>query len=175
MEEQNEKVTVRQVAIKWGLILGIISIVVFLAIYFAGFMGESWAGWISPIIAVVIIYLAHNEFKEQGNGYMSYGQGLGLGTLTTVVSGVVSSVFSYVYVKFINPEYLQEILDISMAKMEEQGQSQEQIDAAMGMMEKFMSPEITFVFGLIGAVFIGFIISLIVSAITKNNDPSLEV
>ncbi len=175
MEDQNEQVTVMQVAIKWGLILGIVSIVLFLAFYFGGLMGDSWTGWINPIFIAIIMYLAHKEFKDQGNGFMSYGQGLGLGTLMSAVSGAVSSVFTYIYIKFINADYLVELLDMTREKMEEQGQGEDQIDTAMGMMEKFMSAEITAGMSLLGAIFIGFIIALVVSAITKNNDPSLEV
>lgn len=175
MEEENEQVTVKQVAIKWGLILGIISIVLFLTMYFGGVIGESWAGWIGPVFAAIIMYLAHKEFKEQGNGFMSYGQGLGLGTLMVTISSLVSSTFTYIYVKFINTDYLQEIQDTMMAKFEEDGMSDDQIEATMGMMEKMSTPEMTLVFGLVGGVFIGFIVALIVSAITKNNDPSLEV
>ncbi len=175
MEEQDEQVTVMQVAIKWGLILGIISIVIFLATYFGGFMGDSWTSWISPIFSAVIMYLAHKEFKDQGNGFMSYGQGLGLGTLMSAISGAVSNLFVYVYIKFINTDYLVELLDISREKMEEGGTSEDQIDAAMEMVEKFMSAEITVGIGLLASIFFGFIIALIVSAITKNNDPSLQV
>lgn len=175
MEEENEKVTVKEVAIKWGLILGIISIVLFLAIYFAGLMGESWPSWVSGLVMAAIIYLAHKEFKDQGDGYMSYGKGLGLGTLVSLVSGAISSIFTYVYIKFINVDYVTELLDITRFKMEDEGQSDDQIDMAMGFVEKMMTPEIMFGVGLVAAVFFGFIISLIVSAITKNNDPSLEV
>ncbi len=175
MEEENEQATVKQVAIKWGLILGITSIVLFLSIYFGGLMGESWTGWFGPIISIIVMYLAHKEFKDQGNGFMSYGQGLGLGTLMSAISGVISSIFSYIYIKFINPEYLVELLDISRAQMEDSGQGEDQVEVAMEMTEKFMTAEITAGIGLLGAIFIGFIIALIVSAITKNNDPSLEV
>lgn len=175
MEEQNEKVTVKQVAIKWGLILGIISVVLFLTIYFGGLTGNSWAGWIGPIFTIVIMYLAHKEFKEQGDGYMNYGQGLGLGTLVATVSSAISSIFVYIYIKFINTEYTQEIQDIMRSKFEDDGMSDDQIDTAMGFMEKLSSPEISLIVGILGGIFIGFIIALIVSAITKNNDPSLEV
>jgi len=175
MEEENEQVSVKQVAVKWGLISGIISIVLFLITYFGGLMGDSWVGWIGPVIMIALVYLAHKEFKDQGNGFMSYGQGLGLGTLMGLVSGLVSSVFSYIYIKFINPDYLVELLDISRAQMEDSGQGEDQIEVAMEMVEKFMSAEMTAGMSLLGAVFIGFVVALIVSAITKNNDPSLEV
>ncbi|MCB0496731.1 MAG: DUF4199 domain-containing protein [Cyclobacteriaceae bacterium] len=175
MEEQNESVSVKQVAIKWGLISGILSIVVFLVVYFAGMMGNSWIGLVSAVITVVLMVLAHKEFKESGNGYMSYGQGLGLGTLMVTIGSVISALFSYIYIKFINTGYIQEVLDMSRAKMEDQGQSDAQIDAAMGYVEKFTTPEMTLIMGLVFGILFGFIIALIVSAITKKNDPALEL
>ena len=175
MEEQNEQVTIKQVAIKWGLMLGIISIVLFLALYFGGFSGESWTSWLGAVFTITLIYLAHKEYKDQGDGYMSYSQGLGLGTLTAGISGTVSSIFSYVYTKFINLDYLTEMMDMARVKMEDQGQSDDQIEVAMGFVEKMMTPEITLGIGFIGAIFFGFIIALIVSAFTKNNNPSLEI
>ena len=175
MDEENEKISVKDVSVKWGLILGIISIVLFLTIYFSGLLGESWPSWIGAVISAGIIYMAHKEYKELGDGYMSYGKGLGVGTLTSVISSAVSSIFTYVYVKFINTDYATELLDITRYKMEDEGQSEDQIEMAMGMVEKFMTAEAMLAMGLIAGIFFGFIISLIVSAITKNNDPSLEV
>lgn len=175
MEEQNESVSVKQVAIKWGLISGIVSIVLFLAIYYAGMIGNTWVSVVGGVITIVLMVLAHKEFKELGNGFMSYSQGLGLGTLMVVISSAVSSLFTYVYVKFINLGYTQELLDLQRMNMEDQGLSDDQIDAAMGMTEKFMTPEIMFAMGIIVGILIGFILALIVSAITKKNDPSLEI
>ena len=97
MEEQNESVSVKQVSFKWGLISAIVSIVLFLVIYFGGLSGESWIVLVSIAITVVLMYLAHKEFKESGNGYMSYSQGLGIGTLMSVIGGAIYVVFVYVY------------------------------------------------------------------------------
>lgn len=175
MEEQNESVSVKQVAIKWGLISGIVSIVIFLLIYFGGLMGNSWIGLVSAAVTVVLMVLAHKEYKESGNGFMSYSQGLGLGTLMVTIGSIISALFSYIYIKFINTGYTQEVLDMTRMKMEDQGQSDAQIDTAMGYVEKFATPEMTLVMGLGFGILFGFIIALIVSAITKKNDPSLEI
>ena len=175
MEEENEQISVKDVAVKWGLILGIISIVLFLAIYFGGLLGASWPNWVGAVISAGIIYMAHKEFKELGDGYMTYGKGLGIGTLTSVISSAVSAIFTYVYVKFINLDYTVELLDITRYKMEDEGQSDEQIEMAMGYVEKFMTPEAMLAMGLFMGVLFGFIISLIVSAISKKNNPSLDL
>ncbi|MEO1098405.1 MAG: DUF4199 domain-containing protein, partial [Bacteroidota bacterium] len=59
--------------------------------------------------------------------------------------------------------------------MEESGMGDDQIEQAMEISSFFMSPEFTLIIGIFGGVLIGFILSLIISAFTKNNDPSLEI
>lgn len=175
MEEQNEQLSVSQVAIKWGLILGIVSIVIFLITYFAGLMGNSFIGWLGPIATGVAMYLAHKEFKESGDGFLSYGKGLGIGTYVAAVSAVISSVFTFIYIKFINTDYLMEFQDMMRAQFEEKGMADEQIDAALDMMSKFQSPEIMLGGGILGGIAIGFVIALIMAAVSKKVDPSLEL
>jgi hypothetical protein len=67
------------------------------------------------------------------------------------------------------------IKDKQLEQFEEQGMDDAQIDQAMSMSETFMTPEVMFQIALVATVFFGFIISLVVSAITKNADPSLDV
>jgi len=102
---------------------------------------------------------------------MNYGQGLGIGVLVSLVSSILSSVFFYFYVTYINTDYLTMIMDMQRAKMEESGMADAQIDQAMEMTEKFMTPGMMVVFAIIGTVFFGLIISLIVSAITQKKRP----
>ena len=172
MEEQIEQVTVKQVSIKWGLISGVISIAFFLIISMSGLTGESWTAIIGILLTVALMYMAHKEFKDQGDGYMSYGQGLGIGTLMSLLSALLSSAFTYMYIKFIDTEYFENAQAIMIEKWEEQGMSQDQIDISLDMMSKMQTPELTAGMGILGGVLIGFIIALIVSAITKNANPA---
>ena len=102
---------------------------------------------------------------------MSFGQGLGLGTLIAVISSIISSVFTFIYVSFINTNFIDAIREKSIADMEESGQSQAQIDQAMPFVEMFTSPAAMLIIGILFGVFFGFIISLLVTIFTKNQDP----
>lgn len=170
-----EAPSVKSLAIKWGLILGVVSIVMFLGIAMSGVQGESWAGWLGVVPSAIIIFLAHKEFKESGDGFMSYGKGLGIGTLTILVSSIISSVFSFVYIKFIDPTYFDVVRDKQIEGMAEGGMSDAEIETALGFSEAFFKPETLLITGVVFGVIFGFIISLIVSAITKNSNPALEV
>lgn len=175
MENEIQTPSVKSLSIKWGVILGVISVVFFLIMAVAGLQGQSGIQWLGYIPVIIVIYLAHKEFKDSGDGYMSYSQGLGLGTLLVTVSSVISVVFAYVYIKFLDSAYMDTIKDQQAQKMMEQGLSDAEVEKAMEMSSAFMTPEIILIFGLLASVFFGFIISLIVSAITKNSNPATEI
>lgn len=172
------KVSKNSVAIKYGVISGLISIVSFLIQDFAGLIGNQEYAWIGSVVSigviVTIIYLAQKEFKDSGDGYMEYGEGLGLGILISVYAGIISSVFSFVYIKYVNSEFLDSIREQQIMALEEQGLSDAQIEQASGMMDLMSSPGAFLILGLIGSVFIGFIVSLILTAFTKMSKPEFE-
>ena len=170
-----EKTTIGKVALKYGLILGLLSIVYFLVLSFAGVLGKTqvWS-YLGIIFTIAVIYLAHKAFKEEGDGFMSYSQGLGIGTLICLYSSILSSIFTFVYISYVDDTMIQNIREKSIADLEARGMSPAQIDQTMGFSETFMSPGIMLIMGIVGGVLIGFIVSLIVSAITKNANPQMS-
>jgi hypothetical protein len=132
-------------------------------------------GNINYVFLIVGIVLAHKAFKEGGDGYLSMGQGLGIGTLISLIGGALSGVFSYIYIKFIDDSMLTKIADMQIEKMEEQGLDDAQIEQAMKITGKLMSAEMMPVWSIVGMLFFGFILSLIVSLFTKKANPTLEV
>lgn len=172
--EENEALSTKSVAIKWGVINGVIAIAAFIIYDLLGIMGESWVGFIGFAIFFAIVLMAHNEFKHGGDGYMSYGQGLGLGTLASLISALISSAFTFIYVSFINTELPGFLRDNQIQSLEESGQSQSQIDQAMPFIEMTTSPVAMVIFGVVFGVFFGFLVSLVVSIFTKNQAPELR-
>ncbi|MGK7389019.1 MAG: DUF4199 domain-containing protein [Candidatus Cyclobacteriaceae bacterium M2_1C_046] len=170
-----ENVSLKSVAIKYGLILGIISILFFMIGVVTGDPNATIYRWLGVILTIALIVLAHREYKKEGDGFMTYGQGLGLGTLVALVSSVISSLFMYVYIKFIDDNYMSNMRQMQIEQFEEQGMTDEQIEMGLEMAEMFSSPEMILLIGIIGGVFFGFIISLIISAFTKNSNPELSV
>ncbi|MDH5474986.1 MAG: DUF4199 domain-containing protein [Cyclobacteriaceae bacterium] len=176
MEEQRiEKSTVKQVSLKWGLILGVILIAFSLLVQIAGLIGNQAVSWVSYLFVIAAVYLSQKAFKDEGDGFMSYGKGLGIGTLVVTIGSILSSIFMYINMKFIDETILETIKDLQYEKMVEQGMAEEQIDQAMEISSSFMTPEIIMVFAILGTVFFGFILTLIVTAITKNANPAEEV
>jgi len=162
------------VAIRFGLIIGFVSIIYSLILFVTETNTNTTLSWLGMIIPIVGIVLAYKAFKNENDGYMSYGQGLGIGTLLSAISGILSGLFTYVYVSFIDPTVLSRMREMQVLELEKKGMSDEQIEQAQGMVEKFSGPGMMLVFAIIGGIVIGFIISLIVAAIMKNNRPEFE-
>lgn len=172
MTENQPSVTA--IAIKYGLITALVGIVYSLVLNVLDLSTNQWLTSLSYLILIAGLVLAMKDFKTNNYGYMSYGQGLGVGALLSAIFGLLSGIFSWIYTTYIDPEFMSRMQEVQRTKMLEQGLSDEQIDAALGMAEKFQNP-LTMIFGSM-AVFliIGFILSLIIAAIMKNKRPEFE-
>lgn len=122
---------------------------------------------------VAFLILAMRDFRLLNSGYMAYGEGLSIGSLTSAIAGLLSASFITFYNAVIDPTIQQRAFDMAREKMEDQGKmSDEQIDQAMEVAQKFQSPGFTFIAGVFGTLIMGFLLSLIISAFmrkTKTN------
>lgn len=170
MEEATQPST-RSLGVKYGLIMGLIGIVLFVVYDMAGVPNSSSIRYLGFIPGIIVLFLAHKAFKDEGDGYMSFGQGFGIGFTASLVSSLMNAVIIYVYVSFLNTDYIDNIKAENLRTWEEQGMTDAQISQAEQFSEFMMNAGafsiMAVIFGLIGGV----IMSLIVSAITKKQDP----
>jgi len=164
--------TTRSAGIRYGMIGGVISIAYFLILILAGVnMTSGYWNWIGYAITAGLIFMAHKYYKENGNGFMSYGQGIGISFWLGLISAAISSVFTYIYVKFIDSSFVEMIKEKQLEEMEGRGMSSEQIDQAMKFASMFTSPEAIFLFGLLGGIVVTIIIALLVTIFTQKKAP----
>ena len=165
-------VSTRSVGVRYGLIMGVIGIALFVVFIAADVDIQGPARWLNVLVLAVIIFLAHKYFKENGDGFMTIGQATGIGFWMCLVSSAISSVFTYIYVKFIDTGFIQQMMDRTREGMEEKGtMSEEQVDQAMAMTSKFMTPEMMLVFGLVFGILFGVLIALVVGLFTQKKNP----
>jgi hypothetical protein len=161
------------IALKWGAITGLVSIIYSTILQVTGLASNQPMAWAGSIIIIGGIFYGMNDFKSQTGGYMSYGEGLGVGTLLSAVSGLMSSAFSAFYIKFIDDSSIKKSLEIQRQAMEQRGMDDTQIDQAMQMAEKFTGPGMIFIFGFIFTLLLGLVISLVMAAILKKERTEL--
>ncbi|WP_234733491.1 DUF4199 domain-containing protein [Tellurirhabdus bombi] len=160
-----------RLALKWGVIAGVVYIVYSTILYLTGLFSNQLASAFSMVLMILFIVLAMRDFRTLNGGYMSYGEGVSLGSLMSAISGLFSSTFNYIYTTFIDPTIQQQVIDKMREQWEGQGMSDEQIEGMIEATQAFQSPGLTFVFGVLGAILIGLIISLIVAAFMRRNKP----
>ena len=103
---------------------------------------------------------------------MSYGEGFGTGMLIMIFGGLVTAVYTYVFYTFIDTEFMTKMLEISRTEMLKKDMSDEQIEQALEISKKFMTPIMMAVIGYFASLFFGLIISLILAAVTKKENPN---
>ena len=171
MEESTNNVTVRSVGIRYGLILAFAGIIMFLIFMITGVDMSGNARWISFPIYIVIVFLAHKYFKDNGDGFMTFGQGVGIAFWMGLLSSIISSIFTYFYLKVIDGSMIQQIMDKQIETLQEKGMSDEQIDQAMKISAPFMSAEAMLIFGIVFGIIFIVITGLIVSIFTQKRNP----
>jgi hypothetical protein len=160
---------------RYGLLTGLVSVIITFGIYALQLEQNPVIRFVTMVVLVGGIILAQRNFKAQNSGFMSYGQGLGVGVTVASVVGVLSAAFMYVYTTFVDPELMTRVMDKARADMEAKGtMSDAQIDQAMALSAKFTTGPIMLIFTVLGSIVIGLFISLITAAFVKNAKPEFE-
>ena len=170
-----EKKSSSKISLQYGIILGIVSVLISVAVYAMGMQYEQdWKmGSIGIIAMIAIIFVGIKKYKEFNGGYLTVGQAIKTGIGIALIGGIISVIYSYIFMTIIEPDFMVNTMEKAQEKMMEQNPNltDEQVEQATAMMSKFSSPAITSAFSLIGSLFFGFIISLISGFILKN-DPN---
>lgn len=161
-------------ALNFGVILGVISVVFALMLYFQEMhYQQDWKiGVVNLVIMIVIIMVALYQFKKANGGFMTLGEALKIGVGLSLVAAIIGTVFTQILANVIDPEMMNKANEFQILQMQERGMTQEQIDGAVEMGKKFQSPVIQIAMGLIFSLFLGFVFSLIGGLIMKKNKPA---
>ena len=174
METNYNKPSTAGIALKWGAIAGLLSIVFSTVLFVTGQANNKLVSSLGLLILIGGIVYAIKEFKSQSGGYISFGEGLGLGSLASAVCGLLSAAYNVFYIKFVDDSSIKMAMQQSRLELEQKGMDDAQIDQAMAMAENLSGPGVLFLFGFFGTLLFGFIFSLIISAIMKNEHKDLN-
>jgi hypothetical protein len=166
---ENQKSTIKP-SLTYGLYLGIALILFSLIMYLLDVDRESKLMWVSYLIMAGGLFWAMISFRDKINGgFVSYGKAFGTGFWTGLFAAIIGSIFTYIYVTMIDPGMIEEIL----FKAEEQilesspNMSDEQLEQALSMTEKFTSPIMITIWGFVANVIFATILSLIIAIFVK--------
>jgi Protein of unknown function (DUF4199) len=151
--------------------------VIVLVLYLIGLHSDAaklnTAQWIQMVLGtglgVACIVLATRERRAAvppAEGF-GYGSALGTGVMVTLFAAVIGIATNVLYVQLINPAMPDLIVQAQVLKWEAAGMGSAQIEQAEGIMRKMMHPVVQTLFGFIGGMVFGTVISLITAAFLK--------
>jgi len=175
MQTATPSVSTTAVGGRYGLLTGLVSIIISFGIYALELEQNSAVRFLTIAVLVGGIVLAMRSFKEQNGGFMGYGQGLSVGVLVSGVVGLLSGAFIYLYTTVVDPSVITRMMDKARADLEAKGtMSDAQIDQALQWSAKFTTGPFMLLFSVLFTLFLGLLISLIVAAFVKNPKPEFE-
>ncbi len=167
MEEQRE-VSILKSTFNYGVTLGLVFVIYQTIMWMLGLTIENITGYIGYLILIAGIVLATKAFRDNElGGFITYGKSLATGLLVSLFASIVLSVFIYVLHKFIDPGLVDKSLAEVSRRLYEGGFTEEQIDTAMQLQERVLTPFVIAIGQLFNTVFMGFLFSLITSIFLK--------
>ncbi len=166
------------IAIRYGLIGGLIYAIYTLVGNLSGLttgdfgtLAMSLAGLIIfPIaIALIVLPVKHHRDKELG-GYITIGRIILIGLVVTAISILISNIFNYIYMNFIDPGYIETMMG-NMEEMVGDYLSEDQLEEMLIEMRKGFEPATLMKNAVIMTGIFGLIISGIIGLIMKKDPP----
>lgn len=143
-----------------GLVIGFINILLtFIQNSVLGY-STSWYTLLTYAIICALYFLAIKKYRDT---YFTEDFSFGKSVKVGLVIGVVEALVCWIYTSFLMPVEMTELIDQVFAQNSEQfhqqGLSAADIDMAKSVANFFISPVSLLIFGIIGGIIKGFIIS----------------
>ncbi len=162
--------------IKNGVILGL----TFIIFKYIGFMAglntpTYYVLYMGTVVALpIILVYGIKRYREEVNaGLISFKEAFGLGLLIIILGQGIGTLGDFIYMQFIDPEFVEKAIALQIEGMEDWGMTEEQIAEALPRIEKFSKPYISAPINFFQKVVGNSLLLLIIAAVLKRN-PSFE-
>lgn len=161
----------------YALVLTIVMAVFSLLMFFTGYQTEKLAtgkylNYLGLPIMAFVLYLGIKAVREEKPGqYMTYGQAVGTGTVISLLSGLMSGVYTFIHFKFVNTSFADYQMEIIRNDWAKHGLSESQMEKMEPMTRIFLSPGAQLFMTPLFVTIIGLVLSLILAAFLKRPAP----
>ncbi|MEL6673876.1 MAG: DUF4199 domain-containing protein [Bacteroidota bacterium] len=157
-------------ALKWGGILGGVLVIFYWWAYAGTLFSSPGINYLTWLLVAGGAFMGIKAYKDGNNQYLTFGQGLTVGTLVSLFAGLIEGVFKYLYYEVIDPGVKQRVLDMVMVEMEKNPEmTEEMMDAALPMIEMTNTGWVALATGLLGTLILGVIFSLVIAGILRSD------
>lgn len=172
-EKKNPKKAFQKLALNYGLIYGLFSVLLSVIVYSSGdyLQKPAWSTILITFFGFGITYYAIFLYRKALGGFLNLGQAMKMGVAVALIGGIIASISNYVFMTYIEPGLVEEMLELGRRQLEESGISDDQIEMSLEMSKKFMQPWLMTAMGIISSVFMGIIYSLVAGLILQKKQP----
>ena len=170
----------RKFSMNYGAYLGLGLIVISFIVYILGLEEQKSIvpSLLNNFLMIGAIIYSVTVYRDSlNNGFISYSQSLKIGTSVVFFASVILAFYTFLFVTFINPEYLENIIKVAEQEILNSNPeiSDEELDMTLSMTQKMLQPQWMITLSVLGGTFMGFFYSLIISFFVKKQDPNLMV
>ncbi|WP_271766386.1 DUF4199 domain-containing protein [Aquimarina algiphila] len=170
----------KSIIIKYGVVLGIISIIYGIVLYITGNMinASPIQGIVDLALLICVITYGIYGYKIANKGFLELRKALKIGVTIAIIGALILIIWFFLLMKVIEPEIINQIVDVQYKKMIHRNPniSQEEIEKKIILIKTINSFYIKSMMSLVSNLLFGFIISLIGGAIMskKNHNTTIN-
>ena len=170
--EEKAKAPFWKPAFIYGVILGVVGILLNLVFYFLNLTTATWVGWVSIAVTIaVLVYCLVAYRNEYLGGFASFGQIFIMGLVIGIIASIISAAYTYLLYTVIDPDLVEKIRLAAEEKIMSNPRIPENLyDSIFEKMEKRMQPGRMAMMALIVGPILNAIISLIIAAFVKKEE-----
>ena len=157
---------------KWTLILGAFKAVYNIVLWVAGLISVPGIGVLGIAAAIVLVVLALRSYRTLNNGYLTFGQGFGIGYAASVLSAAIGSLAQALYLAVLGRDALAAQTAAIMQQFQATpGMDPQALEMMRGLFEAIYTPAGLFISGICGAAIGWLIVCPIIAAAVKKPPP----
>ena len=166
-------------ALRWGLLGGLVSVVVSVLAMWLGWRGlpvvdtaESVIWYVQgAVVNAAFLILGLRAYRAGNGGYVSFGNAFGFGILLLLVIMICNAIYLYGYIELYLPDYEEQALAAVRKSFEAQGLGPEEVERQQPLLEAVTNREMFVVSGFLNALIGNAILALIGAAALKRDRP----
>ncbi len=159
-------------ALKYGVIGGVLSVMVTLGSFAAGVSESPIAGIAVYVILLAVLIWGQIEYRRSAPPPVEYGEAFVVGFVIVLYIVVICTLYNLIHWNVVDPGIVDRTLAAAEAAMRGQGIPQEQMEQAMGVQKMMIGPVVTPLLGLVTVTIMGAFLCAITSIFMRRKMPA---
>jgi hypothetical protein len=170
-EEKSERSLKARFVLNQGTFMGLALAAVFFFTHLVGMMDSFLHNVLTWLVYIGFIHVSMVRYRQNFlGGYLSYGQGVWLGTRMGMLGGIIIGAWMFLYMKVINPAYTEELVIQMQETYLAMGMSENEVAQMEGMFSLVTNPVLMIFSGIFGVGVTALIFSLIIAIFQRRKD-----